>query len=104
MLIFTILVARYLGDAGLGQYAFIAAVMFVGNVISTFGMDTLLIREIAARRSADTPTLTAALLIQLALSLLFISIIFLTAADYPTGRRRRRWRSSCTASPCCRWP
>ncbi len=72
MLVFTILVARRLGETGLGQYAFIAAVVFVGNVFSTLGMDTLLIREIAAKHSTDTPTLTAALLIQLALSLLFI--------------------------------
>ncbi|MFQ5400754.1 MAG: oligosaccharide flippase family protein [Anaerolineae bacterium] len=83
MVVFTALVARYLGERGLGQYAFLAAIVYVGNVFTTFGMDTLLIREIAVRRRADTPLLTAALLIELSLSLLFIAAIFFTAQWMP---------------------
>jgi len=50
MILFTVLVARYLGQVGLGQYAFVAAVVFLGNVLTTFGLDTLLIREVARTR------------------------------------------------------
>ncbi|MFQ5854093.1 MAG: flippase [Anaerolineae bacterium] len=57
MIVFTVLVARYLGEVGLGQYAFIAAVVFLGNVLTTFGLDTLLIREVARTRSAPSTTL-----------------------------------------------
>lgn len=75
MLVFTVLVARYLGQTGLGQYAFVAAVVFVGNVLTTFGLDTLLIREVASRRTVLATSMTAALGIQLALSALFIGTV-----------------------------
>lgn len=76
MLIFSILVARYLGETGLGQYAFIASIIFLGNIATTFGMDTLLIREIAKTRETKTNLVPAALWIQLALSIAFIAAIF----------------------------
>lgn len=82
LLVFTMLVARYLGQGGLGQIAFITAVIFLGNVFSTFGMDTLLIREIATVRRANA-SLTAALTIQLLLALLFILTLLLAAAWLP---------------------
>jgi O-antigen/teichoic acid export membrane protein len=72
MLVFTVLVARYLGQAGLGQYALVASLVFLGNVLTTFGLDTFLIREIAVQRSAAAASLAAALGIQLGLSALVI--------------------------------
>jgi len=83
MVVFTVLVARHLGQVGLGQYAFVAAVVFVGNVLTTFGLDTFLIREAARRRTAPARSVTAALGIQLGLSALFIGGVALG-----TGRLR----------------
>jgi len=70
--VFTVLLARRLGSAGFGEYAFIAAVLFVANALTTFGTDMLLIREIAAQ--SDLSRLPAALIVQLVLSILFIAV------------------------------
>jgi len=88
MFILTVLVARYLGEAGLGQYTFIAAVVFLGNVLTTFGLDTILIREVARRGTASATSLTAALGIQLGLAVLFIGGVTLASG----------WLRD---SPCC---
>lgn len=85
MTLFTIVIARRLGEAGLGEYAFVASAIFLGNVLTTFGVDMLLIREIAA--GANTDQLPAALIIQLALSLLFASLIAIGAPTLPTLSR-----------------
>ena len=45
--IFIALVARRLEPASFGQFTFIAAIIFIGNTFTSFGTDTLLIREIA---------------------------------------------------------
>jgi O-antigen/teichoic acid export membrane protein len=45
--IFIALVARRLEPANFGQFTFIAAMIFIGNTFTSFGTDTLLIREIA---------------------------------------------------------
>ena len=81
MVLFTILLARRLGSAGFGEYAFISAAVFLGNTLTTFGTDMLLIREIASRD--DQSTLPVALLIQLVLSLLFILATFIAAPLLP---------------------
>ncbi len=85
MLVFTALVARRLGEAGFGQYAFIASVVFIGNMITTFGMDTLLIREIARTRTTATALAPAAFWIQLALSGIFIAAVFIAADQTETA-------------------
>ena len=56
-----ILVARQLGQAGLGAYAFFSAVILTGNVLTTYGTDTLLIRELAGSRDPRSALLAAAL-------------------------------------------
>ena len=76
-IIFTALVARRFGETGLGQYAFIAAIIFLGNVFTTFGMDTLLIRDIARTRHPTTLLIPAALWIQTILTVAFVGAIFL---------------------------
>ncbi|WP_374688153.1 oligosaccharide flippase family protein [Promineifilum sp.] len=91
LLIFTIAVARTLGAADLGRFAFISAVVFIGNVVTTFGLDTLLLREVAARRgnlaeratAALQETVTAALLLQLALAAIFISVVWIAGPRLP---------------------
>ena len=87
-LLFTAFLARALGEEGLGQFAFLSAVLFVGNAATTFGLDTVLLREVAtARRDDDTvaagPTAGAVLLIQLALSAAFIAVLWLATPWLP---------------------
>ena len=97
-LLFTAVLARALGQAGLGQFAFISAVVFISNALTTFGLDTLLIREVAgsrppagaarddASRAATTSVeqmVSAALLIQLALAAAFVAGLWLLAPRLP---------------------
>ncbi len=70
--LFTILLARHLGSHAFGEYAFISAVVVVGNTVTTFGTDMFLIREIAA--AEDASLLPAALWLQLILSAVFIAL------------------------------
>lgn len=79
--IFTILLARRLGSTGFGEFAFIAAVIFIANALTTFGTDMLLIRQIAA--TGDLSRLTYALMLQLVLSILFISVLWMSGAWVP---------------------
>lgn len=72
--VFTIVLARRLGITGFGEYALIAALIYVANSLTTFGTDMALIREIAAQD--DLSSLPAALIIQLALSVLLIAAIW----------------------------
>lgn len=80
-ILFTLFVARALGAEAFGSFAFISSIVFIGNVVTTFGLDTLIIRDVARRRdpSGETvrETMAAALLIQLALSCLFIFVVWL---------------------------
>jgi O-antigen/teichoic acid export membrane protein len=78
MVLFTILLARKLGSSAFGGYAFIAALIMIGNVFTTFGTDMLLIRDIAA--TDELASLSPALIIQMVLSLLFIGIVFLASS------------------------
>lgn len=82
-MLFTALIARHLGDAILGQFAFLAAILMLGNVISSFGMDTLLIREIATTGQAGGSSMNAVLRLQLLLSILFIGATALLAPLLP---------------------
>jgi O-antigen/teichoic acid export membrane protein len=82
MALFTILLARSLGSSGFGEYAFIASVIVIGNVLTTFGTDMLLIREIAL--TDDIGQLAPALLIQLLLSALFIGAILISSPLLPS--------------------
>jgi O-antigen/teichoic acid export membrane protein len=81
MVLFTVLLARRLGSAGFGEYAFLAATLVIGNLLTTFGTDMLLMREIAARQ--DFSGLPAALLLQLGLSALFVTFIQVGAPFFP---------------------
>jgi len=77
----TYLLARRLGLAGFGGYSFFVAIVAIGNVLTTFGTDMVLIREIAARPSSVL--YGTALILQLGLSCLFIAFIFLFAPGLP---------------------
>ena len=81
--VFTVAVARRLGEAGLGQYALIAAIVFLGNVLTTFGMDTLLLREIGRSRRTGSPLMAAGLWLQLVLSALLVASLTIGAGFLP---------------------
>jgi len=72
--LFTILIARQLGSAAFGEYAFVVTIVFIGNMVTTFGTDMILIRDIAARH--DYSRLAPSLIIQLSLSALLIAVTF----------------------------
>ena len=75
----TVLIARTLGVAVFGQYAFVAALIVLGNVVTTFGTDTLLIREVARDRRDSTSLVGAALWLQLALSASWLIVVVMGA-------------------------
>lgn len=77
LLLFTALVARQLGEVGLGQLAWITAVLYIGNVFSTFGLDTALLRQIGAERDAESAPLASALGLELILAAIFIIVLWL---------------------------
>jgi O-antigen/teichoic acid export membrane protein len=81
--ILAILVARQLGQAGLGAYAFFSAVILTGNVLTTYGTDTLLIRELAGSRDPRSPLLAAALWVQIGLSAVFAAGVWLLGDHLP---------------------
>ncbi len=82
MALFTILLARSLGAGGFGGYAFMASVVVIGNVLTTFGTDMHLIREIAV--TEDLAPLGPALVIQLVLSAIFITFVLMSSAWLPS--------------------
>ena len=53
-LIYLIFVARYLGDTGFGQYSFVFALLSFFVVFTAFGMDALIIREVAKDKSKSS--------------------------------------------------
>lgn len=64
------ILARALGVSGFGEYAFISAIVLIGNAISTFGTDMVLIRKISAEK--DYSDISTSLAIQLMISFVFI--------------------------------
>lgn len=72
-----ILLARYLGQEGFGEYAFISSILLIGNAFSTFGTDMILIRSLASGENLFT--LADGFLLQLLLSLLYIAGVFAAA-------------------------
>jgi len=81
--LFTIFVARSLGNVGLGQFAVISSIILFGNIFAAFGLDTHLIRTIAGKRTSDPDTLSGAVWIQLILSIGFIIILVILSASLP---------------------
>lgn len=78
-----ILLARYLGSDGFGEYAFISSVLLIGNAFSTFGMDMLLIRNLASEENSFN--LADGLLLQVLLSLLYIAGVFAAGLFTPVA-------------------
>lgn len=77
----SLILARYLGSSGFGEYAFISAVVMIGNALSTFGTDMVLIRRISSDN--DYSDLSTTLAIQLLISCLFIAGVFVFYSFLP---------------------
>ncbi|NLG72991.1 MAG: flippase [Chloroflexi bacterium] len=81
MVVFTLVIARRLGESGLGAYAWMGAVIVLGNVLTTAGSDVVLIRQIAGEK--DMSLLPAGLFTQLFFSALFAAGVYLAAPYLP---------------------
>lgn len=80
--LFVALVARRLGTAGFGQFTFIAAVVLIGNVFTSFGTDTLIIRE-TAKAGYITSLAARAFTLQIVLSGVWCFAIFIFGKNNP---------------------
>jgi O-antigen/teichoic acid export membrane protein len=78
-----IVLARSLGAEGLGRYAYITSVIFVANTLTTFGTDTLIIREVAHDPAGAVRWPAAAMLIQGVLAIAVIALIWLISDQQP---------------------
>lgn len=81
LIVSNVLLARYLGAVGFGEYAFISAVVMIGNAASTFGTDMVLIRKISSRQNYSD--LGSALILQLLISLTYIAGVFVFYSIFP---------------------
>ena len=68
--VFVALIARRLGIHVFGQFSVIASIVLIGNTLTTFGTDTLIIRDIA-KAGRITNLVTQSLGLQLSLSILW---------------------------------
>ena len=75
MVVANILLARHFGSAGFGDYAFVMAVVMVGNAVSTFGTDMVLIRSISS--SGNFREVPASLFLQI-----FVSTVLILALNF----------------------
>ncbi len=75
-----LLIARALGEADFGRFAVFSALVAIGNVATTFGLDTLLIREVARAGRADGPLPALALAGQLLLALVWTVALWIWTA------------------------
>ena len=78
--LFVALVARRLGTASFGQFTFIATIVLIGNVFTSFGTDTLLIREIS-KAGRVTSLAARAFTLQVVLSGIWCFATFIFWAD-----------------------
>ncbi|HKY55956.1 MAG TPA: oligosaccharide flippase family protein [Anaerolineales bacterium] len=80
--VFIALVARRLAPASFGQFTFIAATVLIGNTFTSFGTDTLLIREIAKARQVTT-LVHRAFTLQILLSAIWCLLLILLRVPIP---------------------
>ncbi len=74
------IMARYLGQAGLGRYAFIISFIELFTVLVDMGMNRILVREIAKDQSNATRLTSAIWTLRLVLSLVIFVVVAVIAA------------------------
>ena len=83
-LVLIVIIARYLGDVGFGQYSFIITLMMLFHVLANFGLDELTIREVAKNKDKTEFYIGSALSLKLILSL--ITFVLLSLAVNLMGK------------------
>ncbi|MBL8049960.1 MAG: oligosaccharide flippase family protein [Anaerolineales bacterium] len=73
------ILARALGVSGFGEYAFVSAIVLIGNAVTTFGTDMVLIRKISAEK--DYSGLSNSLVLQLIISFILIFCVFIFSSS-----------------------
>lgn len=74
-LVFVAAAARYLGTEGYGRYAFIFAVASLLSVLDSFGLDPVVVREVAAHRTRAGAVLSAACAIRFVVGAASLGIV-----------------------------
>ena len=84
-LVIVIFLARYLGAAGYGKYAFVFAFLMFFGIIADLGINQILVREISRDRSLASKYIGNAVVIKFILSILAIAsaAIIITLMPYP---------------------
>ena len=88
-LVLFVFIARYLGDEGLGQYSFIIAFVALFNIIPTFGLDSVIIRDVARDRGLASRYISNASLLRTGLYILIFPplVLSLSYLGYPSEIR-----------------
>ena len=70
----SIVLARMLGAEGFGIYSFAVAVLVILRIVSLFGLDGVLVREVAANRELDKPARLKGVVVFGAAAILLLSL------------------------------
>lgn len=84
-LVVVIFLARYLGTAGYGKYAFVFAFLMFFGIITDLGINTILVREISRDKSLASKYIGNAAIMKLILSLsaVVLAMVVITILPYP---------------------
>ncbi len=84
-LFITIYLARYLGIVGFGKYSFVFAYLAFFGVITSLGLNTILVREMARDPSMTSKLIGNAYIIKILLTVfaIVLSLIIITLLPYP---------------------
>jgi O-antigen/teichoic acid export membrane protein len=74
-LVLVILITRFIGDVGYGQFSFAMSLAATLTVLTPLGLDQLIVREVARHKEAAAKYLGNALVIGLVLGALFLGVL-----------------------------
>lgn len=85
-LVLMVFVARYLGDEGFGKYTFVFSLVSFLTVLTGFGLDTIIIREVARERGKAGYYLVNSAYLRMVLCLVSWGILLLLLPVLDKGR------------------
>ncbi|WP_457549426.1 flippase [Archaeoglobus sp.] len=97
-LVIIVVLARYLGSAGYGKYAFVLAYLSFFGVIADFGVNSILVRDISRNKSIASKYIGNSAVMKLIFSILAIilSVIIITLTSYPMDTKTYVYIASIT--------
>ena len=101
--VLVIAVARNLGDAGLGEYAFVFSFIWVVVILMNPGLDYLLLKEISRDEAKTSLYASNMLFIKLALGGMALVITFLITWFLPEKSRRQAIHRHCLDQLFSEW-